>query len=145
MKKRWLLGLIVFVHTTLVAEFTKNGDVVTDSISGLMWQDISGTTNSTTRTHADAITYCEGATTGGYSDWRLPNIYELQSIVDITKSTAPTIYATFQYTASDFYWSSTTYASTTSNAWRVYFNNGSTNYGTKTDSYYARCVRGGRP
>jgi len=142
MKKRWLLGLIVFVHTTLVAEFTKNGDVVTDSISGLMWQDIS---NSTTYTQPNAITYCEGATTGGYSDWRLPNIYELQSIVDITKSTAPTIYATFQNTVSSYYWCSTLRAADSTYAYEIGFSTYNTTYGGTGNGNYTRCVRGGRP
>ena len=141
--KKWLLGTMLLT-SCVQADFTKSGDVVTDSVSGLGWQDISGVTNSTTYTHANGITYCEGATTGGYSDWRLPNIYELQSIVDISKSAAPNIYATFAYTASSGYWSSTTYAPATAGAWIVYFGYGDTTYYDKANSYYVRCVRGGQ-
>lgn len=41
------------------------------------------------------------------------------------------------------YWSSTTNASDTSNAWNVNFNNGNDNWNNKTNSNYVRCVRDG--
>ncbi|MDD5519039.1 MAG: DUF1566 domain-containing protein [Candidatus Omnitrophica bacterium] len=41
------------------------------------------------------------------------------------------------------YWSSTTYANNTTNAWHVNFNNGNVNNNNKTNSYYVRPVRGG--
>ncbi|MBN2782886.1 MAG: DUF1566 domain-containing protein [Campylobacterales bacterium] len=44
---------------------------------------------------------------------------------------------------SNNYWSSTTNANNTSNAWNVNFNNGNTNNNNKTNSKYVRCVRGG--
>jgi hypothetical protein len=39
------------------------------------------------------------------------------------------------------YWSSTTNASNTSNAWNVNFNNGNDNNNAKTNTNYVRCVR----
>ena len=44
---------------------------------------------------------------------------------------------------SDNYWSSTTNASDSSNAWNVNFNNGNDNWNDKTNSNYVRCVRSG--
>jgi len=41
------------------------------------------------------------------------------------------------------YWSSTTNAGNSDNAWNVNFNNGNTNNNNKTNSKYVRCVRGG--
>ncbi len=46
-------------------------------------------------------------------------------------------------TTSNNYWSSTTYANNTSNAWNVNFNNGNTNNNNKNNSKYVRCVRAG--
>jgi len=67
-----------------VNEFVDNGDgTVTDNATGLMWEQAD---SGSGMDWEDALDYAESATTGGYDDWRLPNIKELQSIVDYTKS-----------------------------------------------------------
>ncbi|MEA2013790.1 MAG: DUF1566 domain-containing protein [Thermodesulfobacteriota bacterium] len=83
---------------------------------------------------------------GGFSDWRLPSIKELSSLVnsDIAYP-GPTINtAWFPRTVSSNYWSSTTYASGASYAWRVAFNYGYVYYHGKSSSYYVRAVRAGQ-
>jgi hypothetical protein len=65
-----------------VNDFTDNGDgTVTDSATGLMWQK---TDSGTGMDWDNALTYAENMTLAGYDDWRLPNVKELQSIVDYT-------------------------------------------------------------
>ena len=44
---------------------------------------------------------------------------------------------------SSSYWSATTNANNTNNAWNINFNNGNDNNNNKTNSYYVRCVRAG--
>ena len=44
--------------------------------------------------------------------------------------------------ASSYYWSSTTNANNTDNAWNVNFNNGNVNNNNKDNDNYVRCVRG---
>ena len=57
--------------------------MITDLATGLIWQaDDSGTTLN----WDDSLNYCENLEYGGYSDWRLPNAKELQSIVDYSRS-----------------------------------------------------------
>ncbi len=65
-------------------DFVDNGDgTVSDRSSGMMWtRDDSGRSMN----WQQALGYCEGLTTAGYSDWRLPNAKELQYIVDYTRS-----------------------------------------------------------
>jgi len=123
------------------AGFSRANDIVTDSSTKLQWQDDAV---GSSMTWDSAIDYCENTLTlGGYEDWRLPNKNELSSIVDYATFN-PSINTQFQNTASNDYWSSTTYASYTSLAWFVYFNYGYTNYNVKDDSLYVRCVRAGQ-
>jgi hypothetical protein len=57
---------------------------VTDNLTGLMWTknaNIWGTLTWNT-----AIDSCEGYSLAGYSDWRLPNRRELESLIDASRS-----------------------------------------------------------
>jgi hypothetical protein len=70
--------------------FTDNLDgTVTDNCTGLMWQTdtantdgIGGVDNDDKLSWCDALQHCEDLTLATHSDWRLPNIREIQSIVD---------------------------------------------------------------
>jgi hypothetical protein len=66
--------------------YTDNGDqTVTDNVTGLMWQQAIA---PGTYSYAAALAYCPTLTLGGHSDWRLPSIIELISLVDYGSSTA---------------------------------------------------------
>lgn len=65
-----------------VNNFTDNGDgTITDNATGLMWQKAD---SGAGMDWDNALTYAENMTLAGYDDWRLPNVKELQSIVDYT-------------------------------------------------------------
>jgi len=117
------------------------GNVISHGSTKLMWQKDPG---STTRNWKQAVTYCEEESTGGYTDWRLPNIKELQSIVDF-ELFQPSINATyFPNTEPSGYWSSTPCACSLAMAWYLDFSAGGVfGYFTK-DQRYVRCVRGGQ-
>jgi pimeloyl-ACP methyl ester carboxylesterase len=126
--------------------FVDNGDgTVTDNITGLMWQQ-----QEPGNMFWDiALSYCEGLSLGGYSDWRLPNIRELQSITDDTKLNPAINTDYFPNTKSsesgilDNYWSSTSFAVAPSCGWYLRFSNGSIIYDNeKEHAYYVRCARG---
>lgn len=123
----------------LQADFTKTGDIVKDSVSKLEWQDDA--VGSTT-TWQSAIDRCEALSLGGYSDWRLPNINELKSIVDRSK-VFPAIVNGFENVSSNDYWSSTTYEDSKGTAWIVSFGGGDVGSYGKGDNNYVRCVRDG--
>ena len=57
---------------------------VTDLDTHLMWAQVP----SSALTWTGALAYAEALTLGGYSDWRLPNVKELQTLVDLTRATA---------------------------------------------------------
>lgn len=67
-----------------VNDFQDNGDgTIRDHATGLMWMQQG---SSDTYDWQDALGFAENSTFRGYTDWRLPTIKELQSIVDYTKS-----------------------------------------------------------
>jgi len=118
---------------------TDNGDgTVTDNRTGLTWQQ----GEPGTMTWGSALSYCEELSLGDKSDWRLPNIKEIESITD--DSRYPAIDATFFPNATSYYWSSTTDAGSTGSAWHIMLYCGFVyNYeGVKANSYSVRCVRG---
>jgi len=138
---RQILLITLGLSTALFASFSKNGNIVTDSITGLHWQDDAvGSAMIWTR----AIDYCENLTLDTYSDWRLPNLKELTSIMNDTKVSPSIDTSVFQYTVSDIYWSSTTYSGNSSYAWLVRFVDGYQSYYDKTYKSYVRCVRAGQ-
>lgn len=60
-------------------DFQDNGDAtISDNATGMMW---SQDDNGVALNWEDALAYAENSTLGGYSDWRLPNVKELQAIV----------------------------------------------------------------
>jgi len=84
---------------------TVETDVVTDGSTQLVWQ-VTGLV-TTPRTWPEALADCEASTHAGKSDWRLPNLKELATLVDEAATTAPAIRAEFGSDVAPSYWSST--------------------------------------
>jgi hypothetical protein len=125
-----------------VDHFIDNGDgTVTNADTDLMWQKDSAPGYN--YTWQQALAYCENLTLAGYNDWRLPNINELQSLVDY-ESDYPSINTTFfPDTKSSYYWSSTTHAHYLYDTLIVWFYYGHIVGTTKSYNYYVRAVREG--
>lgn len=134
-------------HTDF-ARTTAAEPVVTDNVTGLMWQGcaagwsggdcLSGSTQQ--YTWQDALDYCDGLVWGGYDDWHLPDFHELQSILDYGNSPAIDQNA-FPNTPAYLFWSSSISTLDHFRAWKVDFDDGGNEYTNKTDDEYARCVR----
>jgi len=119
--------------------FTDNGDgTVSDNSTGLMWQQQD---DGALRNWESALGYCEDLTLAGHTDWRLPDIKELRSIVDNTRYSPAIDLTYFPNTKLSWYWSSSTYASSSNVAWGVYFGNGYVGDYYKAYTFYVRCVR----
>ena len=124
--------------------FTTNSDgTVTDSATGLVWQQGEA---GQIPTWEGALNYCENLPLAGKTDWRLPNIRELESIVDDTKEGTQIDTSVFPGAQPVSYWSSTTYASDPTWAWlEPFFSNGWPQYRyPKSELLFVRCVRGGQ-
>ena len=123
-----------------VGRFVDNGDgTVTDTCTGLMWQK---ETAPGIYTWSEALRYCESLQLGGHSDWRLPNVRELHSLVDYGRRD-PSIDPVFD-AVPGWYWSSTTDAPYSEHAWDVHFHSGDVENGYgKAYGFYVRAVRSG--
>lgn len=91
----------------------------------------------------------------GYTDWRIPNLNELETIRNI-QNVNPAVDSAFNTgcvatctvtscscTRSNFYWSSSTYQGNPYFAWLVSFDDGYAFYDGKIYNYSVRAVRGG--
>ncbi len=107
--------------------FTDNGDgTVTDNATGLMWpKDLTGAAanNGEYVRWQEAIDFAEALDFAGHQDWRLPNILELQSIVD-RETCGPGIYEIFDNVLNEFALSGNTSKEATELAWDVELQNG---------------------
>ena len=152
-----LLIMIGLSVASQAQRFTRDAttQIVTDTQTHLQWQDEPYTQAEKDAYNANteegkvlfwtsAIDYCEALDFGGKDDWRLPNFNELYYIAD-RSIYDPALSSVFTNVVSSRYWSSTTYASRSSNAWYVDFNNGDDDYWfDKSNSLFVRCVRGGQ-
>ena len=130
-------------------------NIVLDTTTNLMWQDTQAV-QEVEKPWGEAINYCEELVLGGYDDWRLPNSFELNSIVDRTKFN-PVLNDAFIYpniSINNVFWSSTSKYGYNANAWPVEFTRGTFsgyyikddgNYSylgtTKDTPHFIRCVR----
>jgi len=138
--------------------FTDNIDgTVTDNLTGLIWlkkANYNSTGGSTgTATWANALSFCnalhseqcglsDGSSAG---DWRLPNRFELESLLDMSQH-GPALPSGNLFTGvqSYRYWASATNAYYSTNAWYVYLNYGYVSYDGKAYTHYVWPVRGGQ-
>ncbi len=135
-----------------------NGDgTVTDLTTCLVWlqkADWGGQKPWDDCTHDDAFTRAglleDGATGAVLSDgsaagaWRLPTRTELVGITNGDEAVRSSNMRAFTGVQSNVYWSSTTYAGSTSSAWNVYLLDGIVGAYYKTSTYYVWPVRGGQ-
>jgi hypothetical protein len=155
------------IPTAFVAESTPNSDlsvttpvagesVVTHSKTGLMWKQCSegqsgagcATGTASNMTWQDALKSAITANTAnfaGYNDWRLPNVKELESIVEYCGYNPSINVIQFPLTPGTYFWSASSSVQVNSYAWLVFFNGGNTVASPKTNSQLpARLVRGGQ-
>jgi hypothetical protein len=65
-------------------------DIVTDNLTGLVWTRDANLPNST-KTWDQSLYYADNLNLCGYSDWRLPNVRELPSLIDYGRYNYPAL------------------------------------------------------
>ena len=112
------------------------GETILDPRTGLEWQkDPAGRMS-----WDEAMGYASSLRLGKHSDWRVPTIEELLSLIDFSK-TGPA--SSFPGMPSHWFWSSSSYSGSSSYAWRVYFPDGNVFGSAKATSSNVRCIRRG--
>jgi len=143
--------------STPTADFVDHGNgTVTHIKTGLMWKQCSeGLSGAGCATGTATVYTWQGALQAaqtlngaggfaGFTDWRVPNIKELNSIVE-NQCTLPSINATiFPATVSSWYWSASPYAGIATDAWDVFFGSGYDLASFKSSNSDVRLVRGGQ-
>lgn len=145
------IGAVSSFASSFSAQIINGEVVVHDSKTGLVWQQNSADTNhdgsvtsapypaGDTMKWQDAMDYCKELEYAGRTDWRLPDLQELTTLVDYVRS-YPAIDQLFQC-ESDYYWSASTYEEDGNEAWYIHFNFGSDHWKAKDKRAFVRCVR----
>jgi len=118
-----------------VSRFTDNNDgTITDAVTGLVWLKDAGCLSPVA--WAAAVSAVDGLAAGACGltdgskpgDWRLPNLNELESLVDVSAShPALTTGNPFVHVSTAIYWSSTSYfggQAGSPNAWAIRMDDG---------------------
>jgi hypothetical protein len=151
-----------------VLAYVDNGDgTITDTNTGLMWEKKSDdgtihdmkTTYSWDNSFAVHIAGLNSASFAGHADWRMPDVKELQSIINYENvfpavspefnngcalnCTVLTCSCTLAVVPGPIYWSSTTYTNAPYAAFSVRFSDGYVNALNKATGNVVRAVRGG--
>ena len=134
--------------------FTDNSDgTMTDNLTGLMWLKDGGCMKKKWKDSLNAIAdfntnpgnyNCLGYSVN-YSDWRLPNTKELESLTNYgTSDSAAWLNSEgFADMNASYYWSSTTHQVNPSYAWSVRKSGGKKLADLKSNKYYVLPVRAG--
>jgi hypothetical protein len=134
--------------------FTDHGNgTVTDNLTKLIWMKNASAIGK--QTWANALSIANNLQSGEYDltdgsvagDWRLPNIRELQTLIDYSRACLCLPEGHPFTWVNDgmplYYWASTSYAYFNFNAWRVDLFYCQVGNDSKSNTNYVWCVRGG--
>ena len=131
------------------ARFTVDGDEVTDHVSGLIWRRCTlgwagadcGTGSDVAFTWQEALDAASEERVATGQAWRLPNVKELESLVEERCHSPSANVAIFPNTQSAGYWSASPHATAADAAWGADFEYGRSFAYLKDVGYRVRLVR----
>lgn len=120
-----------------------------DNVTGLIWEiktddgSIHDRDNTYTWDNTEAfISAANSDNFGGFSDWRMPTVKELSTIINFSRYEPSINTVFFPETISLYYWSSTINAESNDLAWCIGFHRGYVKCNrNKSSNYYVRAVR----
>jgi len=116
--------------------FVDHGDgTVSDNLTGLEWTKDANPAKGAMNWQ-QALDYVKTLNTGGNSDWRLPNVNELESLINAGPPYYPALPQGHPFTNLqwDDYWSSTSEAGYAYRAWVMGMDDGNVSHASKEDS-----------
>lgn len=119
------------------ARFIVSNGLVQDTATQLEWQQIGPETQVAWDV---AMTQCGSLDLDG-TDWRLPTIKELHTLVDEARNNPAADTTAFPGITASYYWSSSRPKSFSNLAWAVGFDHGVDVFRPTTTTAYVRCVR----
>lgn len=140
--------LKAYLMPLFLNQYVNNGDgTIKDNKTGLTWQKCSaGETGencdeggSASHDYASAKNYCNSLNLGGRTDWRLPEINELLTLLHDSEE-LPAINENFFSHKFDYHWSNTEYVADLDFAWSLFFNGGMIMEDAKTSTISVICV-----
>jgi len=108
--------------------------IVRESNTNLMWAK----EYNTDKIWKEALSYCENLNFAGFNDWRLPNINELKTLIDDSKSNPA---SAFPNSPDHYLWSSSSHVPISSSAWCIWLEEGHIFSFGKSNKAAAICVR----
>ncbi|GEM_PF-1659151 len=139
-----VLGLGLLMASVVYADVVSQNGIAKDSATGLTWQDDSARVD-----WYEAKQYCKDLRLGGFKDWRVPNRFELTTLIDSTKKDKPLIIDGFRAKLpkgeDGYLWSSDSCEHHSQKGWLLFINDdyvGDTFKSYENTKHSVRCVRG---
>ncbi len=127
---------LIMINSVQAIELVDNRDgTITDTETKTMWQKSD---DGVERIWEEAVQYCESLELAGFSDWLLPKVNQLETLIDSGYS--PTINPLFIVKPS-YYWSSSSSRHSAKSAKYINFYYGNSYAYSKDNTYYAICAR----
>ena len=130
---------LFFSSILLIASTASAIHIFEDKNTNLIWQD-SKDNKGLSMTYYKAEKFCSNLTIGKYSDFRIPTMNELQTIIDY-KNYDSAIIEGFDYVDNEAYWTTTPFADDDRAVWLIHFKKGERYVKDKHYDRYIRCVQ----